>query len=163
LVRFYKLLCFERLMSANKMGFYNPSRTAEINQVRNRHIEVRYLPPQPPSPASGLSLQPAPHRPGNPGFFGFRLCLQTPGLLISGEKRRKVSGHFPKNSRFAETIGGDWFDHDCRPAMALCRGRFGPPPLHGNGDLSAGLLHEGDSCDCRDNFHAKRRTVRKSL
>jgi hypothetical protein len=27
--------------------------------------------------------------------------------------------HFPKNSRFAETFGGDWFEHDCRPIEAV--------------------------------------------
>jgi hypothetical protein len=36
----------------------------------------------------------------------------------------KVSGHVPENSRFAETIGRDWRDHDCRLLAAV--GRFHP-------------------------------------
>ena len=32
-----------------------------------------------------------------------------------GRKSPKVSGPVREYSRFAETIGGDWFDHDCRP------------------------------------------------
>lgn len=54
-----------------------------------------------------------------PGFSRIWLCLQTPDLATCGVTRRKVSGRFPKNSRFAETIGGDWFDHDSRPRTAV--------------------------------------------
>jgi hypothetical protein len=39
-------------------------------------------------------------------------------------KSPKVSGRFRRYSRFGETIGGDRFDHDCRPTMALCAGQF---------------------------------------
>ena len=73
---------------------------------------------QPLSPASGDSLQPAPHRPGNPSISRIRLCLQTPDLPISGAKLPKVSGPFRENSRFAENIGRDRFDHDCRPRVS---------------------------------------------
>jgi integrase len=38
-------------------------------------------------------------------------------------KSQKVSGLVRKYSRFLETIGGDWFDHDCRQTLAL---GFGP-------------------------------------
>jgi hypothetical protein len=31
----------------------------------------------------------------------------------------KVSGRVRRYSRFAETIGGDKFDHDCRPILAV--------------------------------------------
>jgi len=31
----------------------------------------------------------------------------------------KVSGLVREYPRFAETIGGDWFDHDCRPMSAV--------------------------------------------
>src|SRR5882672_5971871 len=48
-------------------------------------------------------------------FFGIRLGLQNAGLPTSPAKSRKVSSRFPKKSRFAEIIGGDWFDQDCRP------------------------------------------------
>jgi hypothetical protein len=34
-------------------------------------------------------------------------------------KSPKVSGLVGEYSRFAETIGGDWFDHDCRPRPAV--------------------------------------------
>jgi hypothetical protein len=54
-------------------------------------------------------------------------------------KSPKVSGHFREYSRFGETIGGDGFDQDCRPTMALCLGQFSRPPRHGIGNLSPGL------------------------
>jgi hypothetical protein len=77
---------------------------------------------QPPSPAFRHGLRPAPHRSGNPGFSRTRVSLQAPGLRSSRLKSRKVSGHIPKNSRFAETIGGDWCDHDCRLTLgSRCR------------------------------------------
>jgi len=68
-VRFSKFECFERLMNSDEMGFCKSSRAGKSIRFRNRHIEVRFLPPQPSSPASDPSLQPSPHRPGNPGFF----------------------------------------------------------------------------------------------
>jgi hypothetical protein len=34
-------------------------------------------------------------------------------------KSPKVSGFVRKYSRFAETIGGDVFNHDCRPTEAV--------------------------------------------
>lgn len=46
--------------------------------------------------------------------FAFHFGLQAPGHAIFGAEWRKVSGCFPKNSRFAETIDGDWFDRHCR-------------------------------------------------
>jgi hypothetical protein len=46
----------------------------------------------------------------------------------------KVSGLVRENSRFAETIGGDWFDQDCRRFCTLIRFRakdsqLSPPPI----------------------------------
>jgi hypothetical protein len=81
---------------------------------------------QPGSPAVGDGLQPAPHRPGNPGFSRIRLCLQTPDLPISGPKLPKVSGPVRGNSRFAEIFGGDRFDHDCRPINTVQPHQFMP-------------------------------------
>jgi hypothetical protein len=78
------------------------------------NVGVRSLRGQPASPAFGDSLQLGPHRPGSPGFSRFRLCLQATGLSIPGVKSPKVSGPDCGNSRFAEIIGGDRFDHDCR-------------------------------------------------
>jgi hypothetical protein len=59
---------------------------------------------------------------GNPGFSRIRLRLQTPGLAKLREKSPKVSTQIRKYSRFAETIGGDWFDHHCRsgPIVQFC-------------------------------------------
>jgi hypothetical protein len=57
-------------------------------------------------------------RPGSPGDAGMgrksriRFRLQTPSSPILGWKSPKVSGHVRGYSRFAETIGGDWFDPD---------------------------------------------------
>jgi len=115
-----------RLTARSRTGVSAFERTLEGCSSAFHHLKVRNRPPQPASPAFGDSLQPAPYRPGNPGFFGIRLSLQTPGLLIYGEKWRKVSGRFPKNSRFTETIGGDRFDHDCCPTLALSFGSKSP-------------------------------------
>jgi len=52
-------------------------------------------------------------------FSRVRLGLQARAPPISRAKWRKVSGPFPKNSRLAETIGGDWFDRDCRRRAAV--------------------------------------------
>ena len=52
------------------------------------------------------------------GFSRIRFGLQTPGSPVLRRKSRKVSGRVREYSRFAETIGGDWFDHDCRPRAA---------------------------------------------
>jgi hypothetical protein len=41
-------------------------------------------------------------------------------LPTEGRKSPKVSGRIRKYSRFVETIGGDQFDHHCRPTVALC-------------------------------------------
>ena len=52
-------------------------------------------------------------------FRAFGLGLQARAFPTPGAKWPKVTGPFPKNSRFAETIGGDGFDHDCRPREAV--------------------------------------------
>lgn len=101
-----------------------PSRTGEINRVRNRHIEVRYLPPQPGIPAFGSASQETRERAGNPGFSGIRFRLWTLGSPKLWRKSPKVSGCIRKYSRFAETIGRDWFDCHCRPTLALCPDQF---------------------------------------
>jgi hypothetical protein len=96
-------------MNANEIGFCSSSRTGEINRVRNR--PVRYLLPQPGSPA----FRPASSTfynlrligPEIPGFRAFVLVSRLPVSQISGAEWRKVSGPFPKNFRSAETIGGD--------------------------------------------------------
>jgi hypothetical protein len=54
-----------------------------------------------------------------PAFCVFDLCLQAPDLSVSGAELPKVSGYFCEYSRFAETIGGDEFDQDCRTALAV--------------------------------------------
>jgi hypothetical protein len=95
---------------------------APLGQARASDSNSPYRSSNPPAPASQscvrrqfatCALQALKSR-----LFG-RLGLQTPGLLISGEKWRKVSGRFSKNSRFAETVCGDWCDHDCRPNLAV--------------------------------------------
>ena len=82
---------------------------------------------QPGSPVVPWTSQPARIRAGNAGFSRIRLRLQTPNWPILRWKSPKVSGLVREYSRFAETIGGDWFDHDCRQTIALCRGRFCGP------------------------------------
>jgi hypothetical protein len=51
--------------------------------------------------------------PEMPAFraFDFVSGLPSPNLRW---RSPKVSGLVREYSRFAETIGGDWFDHDCR-------------------------------------------------
>jgi hypothetical protein len=91
------------------------SKTGKQRPGSIRNARVRILSLQPSSPALCDGLQPAPHSPGNAGFSCIRLSLQTTDLPISGPKLPKVSGPFRKNSRFAEIIGRDQFDHDCYP------------------------------------------------
>jgi len=74
---------------------------------------------QPGISAFGQAPQGAREWAGNPGFSRIRFRLQTPSSPILRLKSPKVSGHVRGYSRFAETIGGDWFDHDCRPRAAL--------------------------------------------
>ena len=53
--------------------------------------------------------------PGNPGLLRIRSRLRTPCSTALRRKSLKVSGLVRKYSRFAETIGGDWFDYDLPP------------------------------------------------
>ena len=69
---------------------------------------------QPGSPAFIQAPQETRKWAGNPGFSRIRFRFQTPTLPILRLKSPKVSGYVCGNSRFAETIGRDWFDHDCR-------------------------------------------------
>jgi hypothetical protein len=78
LVRFSKLEYFERLTNANKMGFYSPSRTGEINRVRNRHIEVRYLPPSHPFLSQAIVRNLRLTGPEIPAFRAFNLVSRLP-------------------------------------------------------------------------------------
>jgi len=80
---------------------------------------VRSSARQPISPAFGGSLQPAPHRAGNPGISCIRLCLWVPDHSLSGAELPKVSGPVREYSRFWETNGGDKFDQYCRPRRHL--------------------------------------------
>jgi hypothetical protein len=57
------------------------------------------------------------HRPGNPGFLPMRNLSPGSRSPNLGEELPKVSGPFRGNSRFAEVIGGDRFDHNCRPTI----------------------------------------------
>jgi hypothetical protein len=114
------------------------------------------------------------------GFCNSAGGLHTPNFTDHGPKLGKVSGSSLKYSRFPETAAGDQvrfalrgrrcsanapkfsccaagklgiLSLHCAPTTVLCLGKFRPPP-YGNGNLSAGLLHEGDSGDRRDNFGA---------
>jgi hypothetical protein len=55
-------------------------------------------------------------------FRTFDFVSGRPVCRIRGGKSAKVSGLVRKYSRFAETNGGDWFDHDCRPIEAVVFG-----------------------------------------
>ena len=85
------------------------------------------LPPQPPIPAFGDGLQPAPQKPGSTGFSRIRLCLQATDLSISGEELPKVSSRTCENSRFVEIFGADRFEHECRPTVPGVRIPLAPP------------------------------------
>jgi hypothetical protein len=84
-----------------------------------RHIEVRILPPQPAIRALGQAPRGSREWAENPSFLSIRFRLQTPGSPIFRWKSPKVSGLVREYSRFAETIGGDRFDHDCRPTAEV--------------------------------------------
>src|SRR6187397_2722630 len=65
---------------------------------------------------------------GNPSFSRIRFRLWTPALPRLRRKSPKVSGLLRKYSRFGETMGGDRFDHDCRP-RGLVGSAVTSPPL----------------------------------
>ena len=82
------------------------------------NVQVRSLRGQPATPAFGQAPQEPRQWAGNPGFSRIRLRLRTPGSPTLRWKSPKVSGLVRDYSRFAETIGGDWFDHHCRRLRA---------------------------------------------
>jgi len=78
------------------------------------NVGVRSSTWQPRSPAFGQASQGTREGSGNPGFSRIRFRLWTTASPRLRRKSLKVSGLLRKYSRFAETLGGDWFDHDCR-------------------------------------------------
>ena len=58
------------------------------------------------------------------GIRALATCLQALKIGNFRENLPKVSSPNRKNSRFGEIIGGDWFDHDCRPTTAHCFDQF---------------------------------------
>ena len=54
-------------------------------------------------------------------IWAFRALESVSKLPVPflGTEIGKLSGQIPKKSRFAETIGGDWCDHDCRPRAGV--------------------------------------------
>jgi hypothetical protein len=103
------------------------------------NVGVRSLPRQPRIPAFCQASQETADWAGNPGFSRIRFGLQTPALANLRGKSPKVSGRFRKYSRFGETIGGDGFDQDCRPTLALNAGPTSGSHRHRLGIL--GLPH----------------------
>lgn len=85
-------------MNSNEMEFCSSPRTGESNRVRNRRIEVRYLPLQPGIPAFGPTSQETRERAGNPGYSRIRFCLRALGLQILNWKLAEVSGPVRKYS-----------------------------------------------------------------
>src|SRR5947207_15616095 len=81
---------------------------------------------QPAIPALGQAPEGTREWAGNPGFSRIRFRLWTPTSPRLRQKSPKVSGLLGKYSRFTETIGGDWFGHDCRLRAAL---PAGPEPI----------------------------------
>jgi hypothetical protein len=88
------------------------------------------LPGQPGIPAFGRPSQETRKWAGNPGFSRIRFRLQARSSPNSRWKSPKVSSLVREYSRFAETIGGDRLDHDCRlnhgtqPRSALPSGLY---------------------------------------
>jgi hypothetical protein len=77
-----KFECFERLMNSNEMGFCSASRTGKSIRFRNRHIEVRNLPPQPRGP--GIR----PHQPRKArNWRAFLHSGRSPGGAMGPEGR----------------------------------------------------------------------------
>ncbi|MBI5323068.1 hypothetical protein [Bradyrhizobium sp.] len=94
----------------------SPGFAQRRDELGFRPSEVRSFPPQPPIPAFGQAPQETRAQPANPGFSRIQVCLWTLGSLDMRRKSPKVSGLVREYSRFAETIGGDRFDPDCRPS-----------------------------------------------
>ena len=99
------------------MGFCSASRTGERIPFRNRHIEVRIFAPQPGTPAFHQAPRETRKWARNPGFSRIRFVSGLPVPLFQGGKRQK-SPALSGNS-FAETIGRNGFDQDCRPRPAV--------------------------------------------
>ena len=76
-VRFSKFECFERLMNSDEMGFCKSSRAGKSIRFRNRHIEVRFLPPQPGSLGPEEMALTLAERPANGGLL--RTSHRSPG------------------------------------------------------------------------------------
>jgi hypothetical protein len=74
---------------------------------------------QPRSPAFRLASQETREWAGNPGISRCRIRLWKPSPPMLRGKSPKVSGRTGQYSRFAETKGGDWCDHHCRPMNAV--------------------------------------------
>ena len=53
------------------------------------------------------------------GLFAHSISSPDARFAALEWKSQKVSGLVRKYSRFVETIGGDGFDQDCRPTVAL--------------------------------------------
>ena len=71
----------------------------------------------------------------NPGLSRISVCLRRPGLPKSGSKSGKSPALTAEYSQFAETIGGDGLDRDCRPRAAVAACRRDHPPGHPETDL----------------------------
>ena len=117
--------CLQTPKIANFPVKFPVCREIERRQVRSA------LRRQPPIRAVGQAPQEARECAGNPGCSRIRFCLWTPGSSILRWKSPKVSGLVREYSRFAETIGGDWFDHDCRRPCQEFEIQLAPPAKFG--------------------------------
>ena len=106
------------LRTLTTLGLCSSSRTGERNRFRNRHIELRYFHPSQPFLHSATCRKTR-EWVGNPGFLRLRFCLWTPAWPRLERKSPKVSSLVCEYSLFEETMGGDWFERDCRPRTAV--------------------------------------------
>jgi hypothetical protein len=125
-VRFSKFKRFEELMKFNEERFWNSPRTGDSNRFRIRQIKVRILPPSQAFMRSARLLKKYENGP-EIRLFAHSISSPTTSSTILKWKSPKISGLVREYSRFAETNGGDWYDHDCRPMNAVdfahCCGR----------------------------------------
>jgi hypothetical protein len=108
-----------RLCTLIKWGFVAPLEQARASDFEIAISRFESCRPSQPFLPFGQASQETREWAGNPSFSRIRFRLWTFALPSWRWKSTKVSGLLREYSRFGETMGGDRFDHDCRPTEAV--------------------------------------------
>jgi hypothetical protein len=102
-------------MNFNEKGFCGTSRTGESIRFQLAISKFESSRPSHPFPRSARLPKRRENGPEIRAFCAFAFVSGLPASPTLRSNSPKVSGLVREYSRFAETIGGDGFDHDCRP------------------------------------------------